>query len=93
MNKNKLTAEDIINSLVQFGAEPFLVETIESAENVLEEINKGIEEVDLSDEEERALQFLWLDLSEENNVQHIYRIGEYSGQRGTICFARDYDIV
>lgn len=91
-SEEELTAEDIINSLVQFGSEPYIVETIEQAEEVLEEINKGIEEVDLTNEEERETQLSWLDLSGVNNVKHIYRIGEYGGQRGTICFSKDWDM-
>ena len=89
---DKLTVEDIINSIVQFGADPYLVETEEQAEEVLEEISKGIEEVDLSDEDEREVQLSWLDLAEANNVKHIYSIGGYGGERGTICFGEDWDI-
>lgn len=88
---NKLTAEDLIFSLVQFGSDPYIVETIESTEEVLEEIEKGIEEIDLSDDEERRIQLSRLDLTEANNVKHIYAIGPYGGERGSICFWKDWE--
>lgn len=93
MNTTDITLNSLYESLVNWGADPFILEDEESKQNVLDFIQS--DEVcmwEVTEEEEFATACSQLDLDPvKNNVKHIYKFAPYNSEALLICFGSDWD--
>lgn len=80
--------EDLPGALVNFGGDPFLVETEEQAESVAESLNRATIVREITDDDEFATAMRQLDLVAENHPMKIYSFVD--GSEGLICMPEDW---
>ena len=81
---------ELIGALVNFGGDPFLVETDEQAEQVVKSLNNATGISEITDEDDFATAMAQLDLTEAHNVAKIYAFID-NGCGAVICFPEDWD--
>ena len=81
---------ELIGALVNFGGDPFLVETDEQAELVAESVNSAASVSQITDEDDLATAMAQLDLTEANRVAKIFSFIN-NGCAAVICFPEDWD--
>lgn len=79
-------SSEFINAIVNFGADPYLVETEEQAEEVMESVSRATISREITDEEEFNTALKQLDLKKAN---HIYSFVD--GSEFLVCLSEDWD--
>lgn len=77
---------DLLNAIVNFGADPYLVETEEQAEEVMESISRATISREITDEDEFNTALEQLDLKK---AAHIYSFVD--GSEFLVCLSEDWD--
>lgn len=81
-------AKDLLGAMVNFGGDPYLIDTIEDAEQVAESIENATIERVLTDEDEIGTATAQLDLE----GHRPKRINSYvDGSEFLVCLAEDWD--
>lgn len=81
-----INSTDLLNAIVNFGADPYLVETEEQAEEVMESISRATISREITDKEEFSAALEQLDLTKAN---HIYSFVD--GSEFIVCLSEDWD--
>lgn len=93
MEKNfkELTIEDCYGALVNFGADPYIIEEEEQAEGLLEFLTQdGCECKVIEDDDELDVAKERLDLGEWNWVNHVYDCGCWNQEHMVVCFKEEW---
>ena len=77
---------DLLNAIVNFGADTFIVETEEQAEEVMESIERATVSREITDEDEFSTALEQLDLKK---ADHIYSFVD--GSEFLVCLSEDWD--
>lgn len=77
---------DLLNAIVNFGADPYIVETEEQAEEVMESIERATISREITDEDEFSTALEQLDLKK---ADHIYSFVD--GSEFLVCLSEDWD--
>ena len=94
MEKNNLTADNILNALFITNGDPMLIEAAEDAEYVLNFIEESEDLIAvLPDDDDFADICARLGLSDANDPQKVYKIiGGNGAEIGYIAFANDWEL-